>query len=285
MVTWVPTFALAIPHTPWVPERLESLRRLKTELRIFDLPPGSRPDGDWYIWDEREQHAGRSRGCGVVDYRLFSDREPNWSWSARLWQWGLDSGATHIVQLQDDVQVGPDFWPQLRAMVEAVPDAILGLESVMAIGSPWYTTGDGLIGVGYVIPRDDLRELLNFRDTPSFGEHVDADRLPCLRPGSAERLNEDQLIGMFTFSTGRKIWHPVPTIIDHNVDIASTYGNDSHSHRRPARSTVRGDRAPESWGVPEQVPHVAKFYGATPRMCRMHVRGYSYKKYREDSRL
>ena len=235
------TFALGIPHCPWLPERVASFDRLKSQL-------GNRP----------------------VYYREFTDREPNWSWSAKLWQWAYDTGATHLIQLQDDVEVCSDFWPQLRSMVEAVPANIIGLESVLDLGAKWYSTSDGLIGVGYVVPRDILGEILKWR----------AEKL---RPGSAERLNEDQLIGLFCFTAGRRIYHPTPTLIDHDVTIGSTYGNDHHSHRRPVKSLVRGDPAPVSWLLSGLVPHRERFYGATPRIARAHVKGYSWERYIRDS--
>jgi hypothetical protein len=34
-------------------------------------------------------------------------------------------------------------------------------------------------------------------------------------------------------ATDRVVWHPTPTIIDHDVDLKSTYGNDRHLYRRP----------------------------------------------------
>ena len=235
------TFALAIPTTAdWVPERAASLERLKAQL-------GHRP----------------------VYYREFRDREPNWSWSGKLWEWGLRCARAHLVQLQDDVVVGPEFWPTLRAMVDERPDDIIGLESVLAPSSPWYTSGDGLIGVGYVLPPDVLAWLIDWREG--------------LRPGAIQSLNEDQLLGLYAHVSGRRIWHPVPTIIDHDVEIVSTYGNDHHSHRRPAKSTVRGDAPPASWEPIYPMPHVPLFYGqATPRLARLHVPGYRYERYRRE---
>lgn len=235
------TFALAIPHCPWRPDRVASIERLRASLV-------HRP----------------------IHYREFTDREPNWSWSAKLWQWGAGTGATHLVQLQDDVIVGRDFWPQLRAMVDAVPYDVIGLESVLAIGSPWYTTGDGLIGVGYVLPLAVTKDIILWRTL-------------ALRAGSIESLNEDQLIGLYCFVHGRKVWHPVPTIIDHDVEMGSTYGNDYHTHRRPALSAVRGDPAPASWTVNRNPPHIRNFYGATPALARHHVKGYSWDRYVRDN--
>jgi len=42
----------------------------------------------------------------------------------------LQTGDRHCLFLQDDVQIAPDFWPQLREMLSEAPDEIIGLESV-----------------------------------------------------------------------------------------------------------------------------------------------------------
>ena len=58
----------------------------------------------------------------------------------------------------------------LTALVEAYPSHVIGLESVHTASMTLarerqrvYTTSDGLIGVGYVIPRDILGDLIAFR--------------------------------------------------------------------------------------------------------------------------
>ena len=232
------TIALGIPHTPWVPARVESMARLHKQL------------GD----------------LSHVSVRLFTDREANFSWSHRLWQWGYETGSDHLLQLQDDVIIDTNFWPNLRAMLAAVPDQIIGLESVHPVadmlhkaGQNWYTTADGLIGVGYVIPRDVLRTFLEWRASE-------------VRAEGWKQVSEDTLIDMFCMSTKRRVWHPSCTIIDHDVSMASTYANDAHTHRRPVVTTVRGAVA-GGWEY-KSVPHMGRFYELTARACRRHVRGF-----------
>lgn len=241
-----PRFALAIPHAGWKPDRVASLARLFEQLR----------GAPW-----------------VVPTRVFSDREPNHVWSVKLWRSILeDDQATHLLQLQDDCQVNPtSFWRNLMDIVTAHPTEIIGLESVHPIsesihrtgGPNWYTTTDGLIGVAYVLPRASARDLLRWR-------------AQSLRPGAAEALNEDQMIGLFAATTGRRIYHPVPTIVDHDVDLPSTYGNDGHGNRRPLVTTVGagGVASPKSRWCPEPPPiHTGLMYGATPRLARRYVIG------------
>jgi hypothetical protein len=242
------TFALGIPHTPWKPDRVESLERLRVSLDWSGLGP----------WDS---------GVRSVWTRFFEDREPNYAWSAKLWTWSVETEASHLLQLQDDAIVAPDFWRRLRTMVEAVPDAVIGLEAAHPKGPEvegcWYTTADMLIGVGYVVPTAMLREFLAWRAR--------------LRKGAIESVNEDTLLGVWCLATEQRIWHPVPTIIDHDTTVASTYGNDTHEHRRPS-VTWRERKVPETWHH-GAAPYLGRFYESTPRLARRWIAGATEEDY------
>jgi hypothetical protein len=220
------TFALAIPHCPWLSERVQTLNRLKSELGPHD--PAF----------------------------VFGEREPNWSWSGKLWQWGLDTGADYLVQLQDDCIVDGQFWQRLQMMVDAVPDQIIGLETAHPLarhlyetGHQWCTTADGLIGVGYVLPRAVLAEFMAWRS-----------KLP---ETAVRAINEDTLIDVWAYTVGRKVWHPLPTIIDHDTQVRSVYANDHHPNRRPVASTIMGDLPKGDWSNTVGVRHLGLFYGVT----------------------
>jgi hypothetical protein len=191
------TFALAIPHTPWIPERVARLERILTEL------------------------AG-----GMHPTQVFADREPNWAWSGKLWQWGVAADATHLVQLQDDVELAPNFWRKLGAMVRAVPDQVIALHGahpkftqIAREGHRWAKSRAWVVGVGYVIPRDLLGGLVDYRG-----------KLP---PEQVRGTNEDELIAHWCMRAGLDVYHPIPTIVDHDTTIPSTYRNDENKFRRP----------------------------------------------------
>ena len=230
------TFALGIPHTPWKPERVESLARLHVSL------------------------GGQKDEQPIVE-RVFAEKEANYVWAEKLWQWAAVTDATHLVQLQDDAVVYEDFWGELHRMVAGRPHDVIGLEAAHPHGPNvegcWYTTSDMLIGVGYVLPIPELQTMLEWRDK--------------LRKGAVESLNEDQLLGLWCFATGRKIWHPVPTVIDHDIDIPSTYGNSDHPHRRPT-VTWRERAMPDDWHV-TGAPDFGRFYRDTPKLARRWVPG------------
>lgn len=299
MTTTEHTFSLAISHTPWVPERVESKNRLIDALDAGGGYRNLRPE------------TGHDR------FLLMGDRAPNHVWSERMWRWAAETDATHCVFLQDDVIVYEGFWNVLRTLVEVQPDAVIGLETVHPLAQPiamdpdlacrWLTTSDGLVGVGYVIPRALLLEFLEWR-------------LHCLRTGALEALTEDTMIGVWCLATGRRVWHPMPTIIDHDTSIASTYGNDKHTNRRPMVRAEHGKLGgwepedlldPKFWrgeyrripvrlveGMservelqrgqtmqPEPVRHVGRFYEVTPDLAKRWVKGFdeaAYMRARKD---
>ena len=258
------SIALAIPHTPWVPERVESMTRLRKHLGV-----------------------GQDGLCLTSAYREFTDRAPNAVWSEHLWSWGIKTGAEWLLQLQDDARVAPNFWPALRAMLESLPaDAdVVCLEvahraaKVLAEdGARWMTTADMLIGVGYVIRTRALAEFLEWRKTQ-------------LKPGALEKggLTEDTMLGVWCMVTGRRIWSPLPTIIDHDISLASTYGNDAHENRRPlvrwdtdnwpGKTAVEPEPGVQlalesvEWWQAEQPRHVGRFYEAMPPLAARWVEG------------
>src|SRR5882724_10738678 len=97
--------SLAVTNTPWIPERLASCERLMLDLQQ-DAPSG-------------------------LPVRVFSDREPNHVWSARMWSWAVnETDADWCLFLQDDVEIASNFWSRLESLLSAAPSAIVGLESV-----------------------------------------------------------------------------------------------------------------------------------------------------------
>lgn len=245
--------ATAISHTPWIPARVESLARLLAELGPL----------------------GRTDLPGT-EVRIFDERAPNWVWSETMWRWGAETQAHHVAFLQDDVEVAPNFWPALHAMLEAVPDQVIGLESAhpegksLALeGHRWATTSDYLVGPGYVLPRALLEEFLRWRRD-------------ALRPKAVEEISEDSLIGLWCWCTGRRVWHPIPTIIDHDTSIESTYGNDAHSCRKPSVTWKDADvldlnpkrlEHVDFWRPEVAEPvHLGRVYNATPWTARMWLR-------------
>lgn len=309
------TFSLAISHTPWIEERVRSVHRLLEELGVL-------------AYEDEDPDTGSLIAHGLtcpdaIDVRLVSDRAPNDQWSERMWKRSAETDATHCLFLQDDVEVAPRFWAALRAIVETRPDDIIGLEVAHPIARPLagedvrlFTTADMLVGPGYVIPRDVLVEFLIWRaEKLRDGWRTAA--------GGKPAITEDTMIGVFALTTGRRIVHPIPTIIDHDTSIPSTYGNDWHTNRRPHVTWKHAAAHEHAWddectdlegpgfwqgrfkripvrapdGTPlgyqratntdpaviaagARVPHVGRFYDATPEIARRWVDGFGEREYR-----
>jgi hypothetical protein len=225
------TIALGIPHTPWVPARAESMARLREGLNIH----------------------GTADGVGADSYREFTDRAPNSVWCGQFWTWLHETGADWCLQLQDDVMVAPCFWPALRAMLAALPpDAdVVGLTSVHPAapeiarqGHRWYRTPGNVVGWAYAIRRDALGEFLEARTA---------------LPESFRQSNEDMQLAKWCEKSGHEVWHPVPTIADHDTSVPSSYANDGHAHRRPQvtwRAFTEGELTDPTWWKPSGAPEL-----------------------------
>lgn len=284
------TIALAIPTTAsWAPGRDESLALLLGDLGAAtnEYPPASQ---------------------GGADILVHDNRSTRHEWSAVCWAWGVSrETCSHFMLLQDDVRVAPNFWPALRAMLLALPGEVICLQSVHQAAPAlcsedvrWYTTIDGMLGPAYVLPRAVLAEFMAWR----------AERLTG-RPDEFPE-GEDTLLGLFCMVTRRRIWSPIPTIVDHPGEVASTFGHNARARQRPL---VRWDmaqyfgnawtaedlEAPGFWEgrfkrlemkapdlerslgwkkaynlKPEPPRHLGRFYenGIVPDLARQWVKGY-----------
>ena len=245
-------FALSVTHTPWIPARVRSMAFLRLALGVAD---------------------GSCRDAAA--YHEETERAPWWLWSENQWRWGAAQVASHVVFLQDDaIASAVVFWPALRALVAARPTDVISLHclhpATMTLarnGVRWASTADGLIGLGYVFPTNVLRD----------------DFLPWrpknLRPGGAQELAEDSHVNIWAVSTGRRILHPIPTVIDHETRIAST--NPGQTVGRPRVVWTDGpvcgwsddDLAkPEFWAG--EVVHLGRQYKKTHWAAKMVVPGF-----------
>ncbi len=227
-------FSLAIAHTPWMPERVASYERLCESLSLGDFAP----------------------------FKCFDEKALNHVWSAQMWEWSATQDADWCVFLQDDAVVAPDFFTRLSDIIVADgPGDVIGLQVAHPAAIPLalegcagFTTADGIVGVGYAVKRTTLEIFLKWR--------------ALLAPEALEAITEDSLLGLFCATRGLRVYHPIPTIVDHDTSLPSTFGNDGHTNRR---SRVRWDTelteaAPA--GSSARVAHLGCFYQATPHLAK-----------------
>lgn len=237
--------SLAITHTPWIESRRPPFNRLLQAL-------------------------GPDHLLGVLEnweaYKVFDEKAPNYVWSAHMWEWAAAQDVDYCLFLQDDAIVPDNFRPLLESMLSGMweePPAIIGLEvahpaahALHEEGYRWFTTADALIGVGYIVSRHFLKRFLDWR----MG----------LEPDVIRKVSEDTLLGLFCALDGTRILHPLPTIVDHDTSIPSTYGNDKHTNRRPlvTWNNALARANPDFWAPVPRVPHMGCFYETTHRYAR-----------------
>lgn len=224
---------LAIVHAPWKPERVKSMQRLRDQLSV-EAP-------------------------GNIEYFEETTRAANWAWSDIMWK----RAASHAnvdawIFLQDDVEVDIGFWKTIETILEMRTESVIGLSCahpaarrLFIDGIPGYRVVDEILGFGYVMRRDALFDFLRWRET----ELVD---------GGFQRLTEDSLVALYCMARRQPIFHPVPSPIDHDLTIDSTYGNDANIYRKPQVTFRDYDRllpqAETGRPMSEAVPYFARFY-------------------------
>lgn len=279
--------ATSLVHASWIPERVETIKRLRVslgveipELAIEDLPAHSFANASGV------QPAKTPLG----PYHEETIRGPSWVWQEDQFRWFATTDADVLFVTQDDQRTpgAKLFWSTFLAMLEGSQAKIIcfhtGLpaaRTLFAAGEVAYTTVDGLVGQGYAMRRDVALDFQSFR-----ANELVADAFDCTALNTFTR-SEDNLIGLFAMTRGIRIWHPIPTIIDHDLSIASTNeGYDSHLYRssqvtwEDARRTDHPIEwnSPERWAAPPV--HLGMFYDAqhgihmyAPLMLRDRARG------------
>lgn len=303
--------SLAVTHVPWVPERVAFMARLRAALGLTEAvkhwvdgaPEGTEPVGTIIA-------KGEPLPAPVIAYREERDKGTNDVWSGKIWGWSIEqTWADWCAFGQEDVIPMPGFWPAVVAMLEALPDDadVVGLQAAHPLirqlaleGHRWCTSADMLIGPFYFVRRAALEEFLIWRNTKlkAGWRKPTAQKLP--------QLTEDTMLGVWALATGRKIWHPIPTLIDHDTSIASTGGNDHHQHRRPvvtwesnawkvdedfaiddvrfwmrAKESTSDNDGTNAWSANSRagIPHLGRFYEATPSLAYQWVEGFTEAEY------
>jgi hypothetical protein len=213
--------------------------------------------------DQYGRHSARSlrSDTEATHVSILADKESNHVWAGKMRRFFIDSGADFCLTLQDDVLVSPCFWSELRAMLTHLPErAALGLSSVhpmqteiQRMGLRWYQTRAWLVGWAWGMWRKDVVEYDAWCE-------ANAERVA--------RTNEDSMLNEWLILTGRSVWHPVPTIADHDTSIDSTYANDAHVHRRPLvtwRDVDADLTRPEYWLPSGKSPPLLLM--PLPRVC------------------
>jgi hypothetical protein len=160
--------------------------------------------------------------------RVDPGKSGAWSTARRCWEAGLEMGRDFIVLLNDDallpvgfVQAATDALEAANARSPRDPvcfyTAHPKAEEAAKNGLAWYTTPDGLVGVGCGMHRENVKEFLAWHDANFVGDHTD-----------------DGRINLWAMATGRRIFTTLPSLVGHQLPDESTVGNTHHDYRQPA---------------------------------------------------
>lgn len=225
-----PKFSLVITHTPWVSERVASFEAMRKTLMASAESVGITPVS--LLLDDRRPD---ELEWGVFKTLLYS----------RALRWAIEQEVTHHVFMTDDLHVYPRFWGALTAMVTAKLGKVIGLLSnapgaaeVAAKGGGWYRCNSWVVGPAYVVPHAHLvafeewysKVLCDDASPPQLGVY-----------GGRRWYDDDSALNEWITHEGPgESWHPVPTIIEHRVDLPSLVGHgDIYSRERESWRATR----------------------------------------------
>ena len=225
---------LGIPHAAHLHDRAAGMARLRAQL------------GDWTK--------------DPSTYFEVTDKLPHPDWSRQLWEKGRDltvgDPTAQFVTIQDDVVIPENFAQILQALYTIWPDRIVSLFNVHPIsrelaraGGKMYRSRAFVLGIGYSIPGSLMAEFCDFR----------------ARNEKAARMrSEDSFVALWAVETGRDIYHTLPSIVEHDVSMPSTWAADNHGNRT-ARVSFR-DYSPAELAREDFWVH-----GGVPRLITDHL--------------
>ena len=199
-----------VMHCPLIVGRPEAMAKIQRQLED-DLGPMATRSSSIY---------------GAV--RLDFERRGPWSTARRCWEGGLEAGAEFIVVLNDDALLPKGFAQAALDALEAANTrsprdpvcfytAHPRAEEAHKAGCAFYSTPDGLVGVGCGMHRQNVLEFLAWHDANFTGEHTD-----------------DGRVNLWAMATGRRVLTTLPSLVGHQLPDESTVGNTHHDFRTPA---------------------------------------------------
>ena len=165
--------AVAVVHAPWFEDR----RSVVADLRE------SCSDADAFAEIHATEYESRTRT------------------NTRAWTWGVESGASHIVVLEDDVELCSEFVAAVRKLIGQCEDVPLSLFNKKAVhDEPWIVTNTGITAQAICMPADLASEYARWTGKPS---------------NSALAARPDKALQAFLYLKDRPVWIPTPGFVDH----------------------------------------------------------------------
>lgn len=156
-----------------------------------------------------------------------NDRRGAWHTARACWDEAVSSGVDFAIVLNDDAWLPRGFaYAALRALQRAhhrAPGAPVCFYTAhprapeaMGADCSFYSTPDGLVGVGCGMHRDAIVDFLSWHDRSFLGEHTD-----------------DGRVNLWAMATKRRVLTTLPSLVGHQLPEESTVGNAGDPYRTP----------------------------------------------------
>ena len=209
---------------------------------------------------------------------VMSDRKEHSAiWATRVWNWAANLFSDdHVVILNDDLLLHPDFPTICEAMVSALPNECISLHTQMpearALRGPWVRCY-WYSGAAVILPPGAARSLLDFAVPWSL----------------ASRVNEDNVAIHWAWARQKPFWCPIPAPVIHRIDVKSTLGYDDHPMRQTSVPWTSSDASADGalvdvsywrncgsaplienpWMPDPKLRHMAPLIASGARLCQL----------------
>tara|TARA_R110000824_G_scaffold303833_3_gene491676 strand:+ start:561 stop:1187 length:627 start_codon:yes stop_codon:yes gene_type:complete len=170
-----------------------------------------------------------------TDFEVFGDFHLRGCWwnAKRCWEYGLETGATHHLLLQDDVEVCRDFVTGVFDVIAAFPSEIISLFSFARKGfagsAARWGEAEGPWGPAIVMEKSVIRDFLEWETT-----HIKPD---C--------RHDDTRISLFCAARRQTVKVPFPNLVEHEQALKSIQGNAWNKPR--VSIDFMGERSPHDF--------------------------------------
>lgn len=178
----------------------------------------------------------------------------------KAWEWGVASGSTHHLVLEEDTLAAPDFLAGARLALEHSSGAPVsffytrkrGLVTAKEAGSSWLRTRSNVFGQAICLPTDMARDFLDWDK----------------RVLSGLDLFTDARVSLYLYHLGIPFWVTVPSLIQH---VGAAYSLFHHSVPGKASSFADGSALDVDWSRGCPSPPMEKDRGLVSGFYRQYV--------------
>jgi len=227
------SFLVAVLHNPKSAARRAALEALRKRVRIDLVESGPGP--------EHEFNGRRWLDALNLARRL---------------------GCLHVVFLDDDVIVCDRFAERCEKIIAARPAEVIALHTSLPsaraafdVGEHWLTSLDGVLGPANIWPVRVLEAFLAWRSSSA------------LKPGTVEasgRFGSDALAGMFCAEMDRRVFHPIPTIVMHDLSLETSFAGNEATPGRQTTCNFSEVPLPDNWEQSSPVRHTGGWFLGMP---------------------